>query len=80
MRVPRDVAGTDLVWVLLRRGYVQVRQTGSHVRLSRRTDDDDQGPITVPMQNPIKVGTLAANLGDVAVQLGVDCDELIREL
>ena len=36
MRIPRDVHGQLLAERLRRHGYVLTRQTGSHMRLSRK--------------------------------------------
>ncbi|MGD9886234.1 MAG: type II toxin-antitoxin system HicA family toxin [Reyranella sp.] len=36
MKLPRDLSGSDLVKALGRLGYDIVRQTGSHMRLTRR--------------------------------------------
>ena len=77
--VPRDVSGADLVRGLTRRGYAVVRQTGSHVRLTWR-EGADEHHITVPLHDPVKVGTLSAILAAVADALGVSRDELIDDL
>jgi hypothetical protein len=36
--------------------------------------------VTVPAHDPLKVGTLAAILGDVAEHLQIERDELLRRL
>jgi hypothetical protein len=36
--------------------------------------------LTVPAHDPLKVGTLAAILGDVAAHLEIERDELLRRL
>jgi predicted RNA binding protein YcfA (HicA-like mRNA interferase family) len=79
VKVPRNVSGDRLVRVLCRRGYWVVRQTGSHATLTRR-EDHVEHHVTVPMHNPIKVGTLNSILGSVVGHLGVDRDDLIAEL
>jgi len=48
------------------------------VRLSNATNP--QHHITVPAHNPIRVGTLAAILGDVASKLQLDREQLLRLL
>ena len=78
MKLPRDLSGADLVRALGRVGYRVTRQTGSHVRLS--TDRPTEHHLTVPAHDPLKVGTLAAILGDVAAHLEIDRDELLRRL
>ena len=37
-------------------------------------------PVTIPEHSPLKVGTLAANLADVAGHLKIDRDELLKRL
>jgi predicted RNA binding protein YcfA (HicA-like mRNA interferase family) len=78
MKLPRDLSGADLVKALGRLGYRVTRQTGGHVRLS--TDAPTAHHITIPAHDPLKVGTLAAILGDVAAHLKIDRDELLRRL
>jgi predicted RNA binding protein YcfA (HicA-like mRNA interferase family) len=76
--LPRDVTGDELANRLERFGYVQSRQTGSHMRLT--TNRNGQHHVTVPRHNPLKVGTLARILGDVAAHLGMTRDAVAREL
>jgi predicted RNA binding protein YcfA (HicA-like mRNA interferase family) len=78
MKLPRDLSGPDLVKALARIGYRTTRQTGSHIRLS--TDQPTTHHLTIPAQDPLKIGTLAAILGDVATRLEIDRDELLRRL
>jgi len=78
MKLPRDLSGPDLVKALARIGYRTTRQTGSHIRLS--TDQPTPHHLTIPAHDPLKIGTLAAILGDVATRLAVDRDELLRRL
>ncbi|MFO1086594.1 MAG: type II toxin-antitoxin system HicA family toxin [Reyranellaceae bacterium] len=78
MKLPRDLSGSDLAKALGRLGYGVVRQTGSHVRLTR--GGPKQHHITVPAQHPLKLGTLAAILNEVAAQQKMDRDELLRRL
>jgi len=78
MKLPRDVSGADLAKRLVRLGYQVTRQTGSHLRLT--TSERGQHHITIPSHDPLKVGTLAGILGDVAAHFGVSRDELIQRL
>lgn len=79
MRLPRDLSGDDLIAALQRLGYLVVRQTGSHVRLTR-TVGDAEHHITVPRHSPLRIGTLNAILNEVAHHLGISRDELIGRL
>mgnify|MGYP000163472986 CR=1 FL=1 len=78
MRFPRDVSGADLVKRLGRLGYRVTRQTGSHIRLT--CDQPQVHHVTVPQHNPLRVGTLAAIIADVAAHRRLERDELIRAL
>jgi len=40
MKIPRDVNGPVLVSALQRFGYVVIRQTGSHIRVSTQRDGE----------------------------------------
>lgn len=78
MRLPRDVAGTDLAKRLGHVGYEVTRQTGSHLRLTY--GGSPQHHITIPAHDALRVGTLAAILGAVASHLGISRDELCERL
>jgi predicted RNA binding protein YcfA (HicA-like mRNA interferase family) len=77
MRTPRNLAGDELIRRLGRFGYEPTRQSGSHVRLTRRSPDGEHH-ITVPLHSPLRVGTLNAILSEIAGNLGVSKDDLIR--
>ena len=79
MRIPRDVNGPLLAERLRRLGYEVTRQTGSHMRLSRSSDGQQQH-LTIPAHKPLRVGTLRQILKDVACQLGCSIEELIDGL
>jgi predicted RNA binding protein YcfA (HicA-like mRNA interferase family) len=76
VKLPRNVHGDQLVRALNRLGYVVVRQTGSHVRLKYLS----QLPVTVPIHKPLKVGTLASILDDVAVQTELTREEILERM
>jgi predicted RNA binding protein YcfA (HicA-like mRNA interferase family) len=78
MRLPRDVSGGELVKLLGRLGYRVTRQTGSHIRLT--CDSPKPHNLTVPNHSPLRVGTLAAILTDIAAHHRLDRDELLRKL
>jgi hypothetical protein len=50
----------------------------SHLRLS--TSEPKQHHVTIPNHDPLKVGTLAAILNDVAAHLEISRSELIQRL
>lgn len=78
MKLPRDLSGADLIRALGRIGYTATRTTGSHVRLT--IQHPSQHHVTVPAHDPLKVGTLAAILADVAAHLAIDRAELALRL
>jgi len=78
MKLPRDLSGAELAKALSKVGYRITRQSGSHMRLS--ADIPTQHHITIPAHDPLKVGTLAAVLGEVAANLKVERDELLQRL
>ena len=78
MRLPRDVSGKSLVEMLARLGYAVSRQTGSHIRLT--TQEHGEHHLTIPNHDPLRVGTLAAIVGDVARHFQVTRDEIASRL
>lgn len=78
MKLPRDLTGRELAGQLRRYGYEVTRQTGSHIRLTTRHGGEHH--VTVPDHSPLRVGTLAAIVADVAAHLGTDRESLMREL
>ena len=78
MKLPRDLSGIDLAKALGKFGYRVSRQSGSHIRLS--TPVPAQHHVTIPAHDPLKVGTLAGILGDIAAHLKIDREELLRRL
>ncbi len=79
MRLPRDLSGEELLKRVRKLGYEPTRQSGSHVRLTCRGDDDEHH-ITIPMHSPLRVGTLNAILSDIAEHLSISKDDIIQRL
>jgi predicted RNA binding protein YcfA (HicA-like mRNA interferase family) len=79
MKVPRDLAGRDLVKALCRTwGYREVHQEGSHIILE--TEEPSHHRIAVPGHRALRVGTLNAILRAVARHKGVTREELLDSL
>ena len=78
MRLPRDISGQDLAKALGRLGYVQSRQTGSHMRLT--TPVEGEHHVTIPRHDPLKIGTLKSILDGVAEHHHLTRDQLIQML
>jgi predicted RNA binding protein YcfA (HicA-like mRNA interferase family) len=71
MKLPRDVNGEDAARALRRLGFAELRQTGSHRIMRRKTRT-----VVVPMHRPIKPGTLKG----LIEQAGVTLEEFAAEL
>jgi predicted RNA binding protein YcfA (HicA-like mRNA interferase family) len=71
MKLPRDVSGTEAVRALRRVGFLQLRQTGSHVILRK-----DNRTVVVPQHKPIKPGTLKG----LIEQAGLTVEEFVSLL
>jgi predicted RNA binding protein YcfA (HicA-like mRNA interferase family) len=78
MKLPRDVSGRELIKALARLGYQPTRRSGSHVRLT--CDKPTEHHVTIPDHDPLRVGTLAAILSDVAAHHGMTREDLLRSL
>lgn len=63
MKLPRNLSGEQLIKALSHFGYRATRQTGSHVRLSIELPKEHH--LTVPLHDPLRVGTLAAILARI---------------
>ena len=76
MKLPRDLAASDLVKAAKQLGYEITRQTDSHIRLT--TIQNGQHHITIPNHNPIKPGTLSAILSDIAEHFKTSKEKIIE--
>ena len=78
MRLQRNVSGADLVKALRVLGYEISRQTGSHIRLT--TAENGTHRVTIPNHNPLKIGTFAAILDDIAGHFKINRQELLSRI
>ena len=78
MKLPRDLSGAQLAKALARIGYSVTRQTGSHLRLTSASATEHH--VTIPLHDPLRIGTLAAILADVAAHQEVSRYELLERL
>lgn len=79
MRLPRDLDGRELAVLLDRHyGYKIARQSRSHLRLVTTVAGEHR--VTVPAGGPLRVGTLAAILAEVATHHGVSRTALEQRL
>jgi predicted RNA binding protein YcfA (HicA-like mRNA interferase family) len=78
MKLPRDLSGDELAKFLKQFGYQITRQTGSHLRLT--TQEKGQHHVTIPRHSPLRTGTLAGILADVAGHFELSREEIIQQL
>jgi len=78
MKLPRDVSGTDLIRALRILGYEITRQTGSHIRLT--TSENGTHHVTIPNHNPLRIGTFAAILDNMANHFKISRQELLSKI
>jgi len=61
-------------------GYGTTRQTGSHMRLTTTAMEGAEHHVTVPRHDPLRLGTLASILDEVAAHFGMSRDELMTKI
>jgi predicted RNA binding protein YcfA (HicA-like mRNA interferase family) len=71
VKVPRDLNGREAARALQRFGFVQMRQTGSHLILRK-----ESRTIVVPQHKPLKPGTLKG----IIDQAGLTLEQFVAEL
>jgi len=79
MKVPRDVDASELITLLKRHGYSAIRQTGSHIRLSKIINSKEHA-ITVPNHKPIKIGVIQNIAKDVCSANGLEINAFYQQL
>jgi predicted RNA binding protein YcfA (HicA-like mRNA interferase family) len=73
MKLPRNVSGEQLA-----KAVKVSRQTGSHFRLT--TVQRGEHHVTIPRHDPIRIGTFAGILDDVAGHFDLTREDLIKKL
>ena len=61
------ISGADMVKILERKGYVQMRTRGSHVRLYPPDFLSNAKKVTVPLHKQLKAGTLSGIMKDAGL-------------
>lgn len=79
MRLPRGLSGDDLAKRLIQLGYERTRQTGSHLRLTRSSNEGEYH-ITIPRHKTLRVGTLNSILIDVAAHMNLSKGSFAQEI
>lgn len=78
MKLPRNVSGLWLIKALGRLGYEITQQTDSHVRLECHLPRKHH--LTVPLHDPLRFGTLASILTEVAKHHSLSREDVIFKL
>lgn len=78
MRLPRDVSGQSLANALRVLGYAVTRQRGDHLRLT--TQQEGEHHVSIPLHDPLRIGTFAGILSDVADHFGLTRDAILLRL
>lgn len=78
MKLPRDLSAAELIKALKIYQYEVERQKGSHIRLTTVLQGEHH--VTIPNHDPIKIGTLASILSEIAAHLSKTKEEVIGEL
>jgi predicted RNA binding protein YcfA (HicA-like mRNA interferase family) len=78
-KLPRDLSGNDLATLLNKFEYNITRQTGSHLRLTSMYMGFEHH-ITIPANDPLKIGTLNGLLKDISKYLNIERDSLMKAL
>jgi predicted RNA binding protein YcfA (HicA-like mRNA interferase family) len=77
MKLPRDLDGPRLVKTLSVLGYVETRQSGSHIRITTQRDGENHE--IIPRHHAIKTGTLSSILKRIAAHHRISLDELLEQ-
>jgi predicted RNA binding protein YcfA (HicA-like mRNA interferase family) len=75
MKLPRGVSAERLIRALERLGYAVIRQKGSHIRLFH--DAAPTHSISVPLHDPLKIGTFHGILVEVAQAQSVSIQDIL---
>lgn len=78
MKLPRGVSADRLIRALERLGYRSIRQKGSHVKL--RNEGPPVHVITIPLHDPLKIGTLHGIVTEVAQMRSITIESILQLL
>lgn len=67
-KIPR-ISGAELIKVLEKKGYSQVRTRGSHVRLYPPDFLPEAKKVTVPLRKELKTGTLVGIMKSAGLRM-----------
>jgi len=75
MKLPRGISAHRLIRALERLGYAEIRQKGSHIRLFHQAAPTHS--ISVPLHDPLKIGTFHGILVEVAQAQSVSIQDIL---
>jgi predicted RNA binding protein YcfA (HicA-like mRNA interferase family) len=75
MKLPRGISSERLIRALERLGYAVIRQEGSHIRLIHEAAHVHS--ISVPLHDPLKIGTFHGILVEVAQAQSISIQEIL---
>ena len=78
MKLPRNISGKELVKLLEKLGYQNIRQRGSHIQVTTQINGEHH--LAIPNHNPIKTGTLNSILRQTANHFGKTKEEIMEIL
>jgi predicted RNA binding protein YcfA (HicA-like mRNA interferase family) len=78
VKLPRGVSADRLIRALERLGYIVIRQKGSHARLFHEAVTVHS--ISVPMHDPLKIGTFHGILAEVSRAQSISIQEILELL
>ena len=77
MKLPRDLAGDELAFLLCNRlAYRLVHQEGSHIVIE--TTQPSPHRLSIPAHRALRIGTLSSILRSVARHKGMNREELLK--
>ncbi len=78
MKLPRNTSGADLVKALRVCRLRDNKANRYHIRLT--TSENGTHHVTIPNHNPLRVGTFAAILDDIANHFKISRSELLSKI
>lgn len=69
MPIYPSISGAEMIKILERKGYVQMRTKGSHVRLYPPHFITNAKKVTVPLHKQLKIGTLSNIMKDAGLTI-----------
>jgi len=75
MKLPRGVSAERLIRALERLGYAAIRQKGSHISLLHEAEPKHS--ISVPLHDPLKIGTFHGILVEVARAQSISIQDIL---